>query len=277
MKQFLIIFFVSVTILFSNQDSVKSKWDYKGVTGLSINQVALSNWTQGGDNAIAWTLQGNFGANYTGEKWTFRNDLKLSFGMTKLGSDEFKTNDNEIYNETVLSYLIGFKLNPFFSNSIRTVISKGYDYKKKDRPQIAEFFDPGYIVQSLGYEYMPVKNFSTRLGIAIQEVFTNKFTYYTDDPKTPEVEKFKLETGVESVSEANYLIMENINLNSKLRLFSRYKSLDVWDVRWDNTINAKVNKLISVNFNVLLVYQLDQSVKTQLKEALQISITYSLF
>jgi hypothetical protein len=60
-------------------------------------------------------------------------------------------------------------------------------------------------------------------------------------------------------------------------LFSRFNTLDVWDVRWDNTIAAKVNNYITVNFNVVLVHEISQSRKTQFKEALNIGIVYSLF
>jgi hypothetical protein len=52
---------------------------------------------------------------------------------------------------------------------------------------------------------------------------------------------------------------------------------DEWDVRWDNIITAQVTKLINVNLNVLLIYDTDQIARTQLKEALQIGITYALF
>jgi hypothetical protein len=38
-----------------------------------------------------------------------------------------------------------------------------------------------------------------------------------------------------------------------------------------------VTKLINVNLNILVVYDVDQSLKTQLKEALQLGITYTLF
>lgn len=116
------------------------------------------------------------------------------------------------------------------------------------------------------------------MGIALQEVFTSKFNSYSDDSDTKDkVEKFKLETGIESVTEGNVTVAENMNFNSKLRLFSRFKTLDVWDVRWDNTLTAKINKYFNVNLNILVIYQKDQSLKTQMKQTLQLGITYTLF
>jgi hypothetical protein len=52
--------------------------------------------------------------------------------------------------------------------------------------------------------------------------------------------------------------------------------MDVWDVRWDNSFVAKINDYVNVNFSFLLIYQKDQSPKTQVKEALQLGLTYTL-
>ena len=255
----------------------ESRWLYSGVAGLNISQIALDNWTQGGDNALAFNLLGNFGIKYVDSPWTFSNGLKLAFGRTKLGEDNFRTNNNEFYLESILSYSFGWALDPYLSNTVRTVLSKGFDYKEIPAKQTSQFFDPGYITQSIGFLYNKIPNVSTRLGIAFQETITNKFPFYSDDPKTTEIEKFRFDTGIESVTEALYSIEENVLFGSKLRLFSRFNELDVWDVRWDNLITAQISKYFNVNFNVLLIYEKIQSPKTQVKEALQLGITYSLF
>jgi len=274
-----ILLFLAVNLYPQEADtSKKGPWFLTSVAGLNANQVSLSNWTQGGDNSIAWTLFGKLSVNFAKDNWQLKNNLKVAYGQTKLGSADFRTNDNEMYLEDVLSYDASWKVNPFFSNSLRTVLVKGFDYSKTPEVQIANFFDPGYLTQSLGFEYNLEKVFLSRLGIALQEIFTNKFTSYSDDPDTKDkAEKFKLETGIESVTEGNLGIAENMNFNSKLRLFSRFKTIDVWDVRWDNTLTAKINKFFNVNLNVLVIYQKDQSTKTQMKQSLQMGITYTLF
>ena len=143
--------------------------------------------------------------------------------------------------------------------------------------EIADFFDPGYVTQALGFTYNKDKQFNTRLGIAAQETFTRKNTRYTDDPATTGVEKFKIETGLESVTNAEYTLAENLLAKSSLRLFTRFKDISVWDVRWDNAIVAKVNDFINVNFTLLLVYQKDQIDRLQVKEVLQLGIVYTIF
>lgn len=279
MKKCLLILFLITNIVFGQEkDSTKYKWIPSLVTGLNISQIAFSNWTQGGENSITWTLTGDFGLKYKMEHWMFKNQLKAAYGRSKQGSEDFITNDNELYLETVLSYhLLGWKVNPYFSNTVRTQITEGFDYSTTPETKIADFFDPGYITQSIGFTYDEKESLQTRLGIAFQEVITDQFKQYSDDPDTPnEIESFKFETGIESVTDAKYALDTNILFKSKLRLFTRFESLDIWDVRWDNTITAKVNSWLNVNFGFLLIYQEDQSKRAQTKQALQLGIVYSI-
>lgn len=263
--------------MLGQQDSVELyKWIPKAAAGLNISQIALSNWTQGGEEALTWSIIGTGGLKYETVLWNFKNDLKIAYGRTKLGSEEFKTNDNELYLESVLSLHTGWVVEPYFSNTVRTAITTGYNYEGDTKTAIADLFDPGYITQSIGFIYDKVPGFQTRLGFAVQEVVTNKFTQYSDDSETTEVEKLKVETGLESVSTAEYTVMENVLLKSKLRLFTRYESLDVWDVRWDNAIVAKVNDYLNVNFTFLLVYEEAQIKTRQIKEGLQLGLVYTI-
>jgi Protein of unknown function (DUF3078) len=278
MKKTILLFIIFCSIsIYSQTDSVKFGWTPQGVAGLNLSQIAFTNWSQGGDNSISWTFFSNFGLNFKDTLWNWKNNLKLAYGRTKLGNADYRTNDNELYFESVLAYSIGWTVDPYFSSSVRTSLAPGYDYTDTAAIKIANFFDPGYVIESLGFTYNKNKYVSTRLGIALQETFTNNFTQYADDPATAEIEKFKLETGIESVTTLQYALQENLLYNSQLNLFTRFKQLDVWDVRWDNTVTAKINNYVNVNLNVLLIYQKSQSPKTQVKEALQLGFTYTIF
>jgi hypothetical protein len=276
--KFTVILLISLTSLsFAKEDSTQvNTWVPTAVAGLNVSQLALSNWTQGGENALTWTLSGNLGLKYVSEGWTFRNGLKVDYGRSKLGGGSFQTNNNDFYLESVLSKNIGWKVDPYFSNIIRTTIAPGYSYAKPTPQEIANFFDPGYVTQSMGFAYQRLKGFSTMLGIAVQEVFANKFTQYTDDPTTTKIESFKFETGLQSVTTGKFVLADNLLLTSSLTLFTRFKHLDVWDVRWDNVIVAKVNSWLNVNFSYLLIYQKDQSLTTQMKEGLQLGVVYTI-
>ncbi|MFH1049530.1 MAG: DUF3078 domain-containing protein [bacterium] len=282
MKKFFIIYLLvfGYASLFSQEaDTSKSNWTNKGIVSLNISQISFTDWTQGGDNAITYTFMGDFGFNYAKDLWSFKNSLKLAYGQTKIAETDFKTNNNELYLESVYTRDIGIWVDPFIGNLIRSTIAPGYDYSTSpEKTEIANFFDPGYISQSIGVGINKSEMIKTRLGLAFQEVIANNhWEKYTNDPTTTEEEKFKFETGIESVTDFDWKFMENMNLKSKLRLFSRFESLDVWDVRWDNVISAQVNKYIVVNLNLLVIYEKNQSLRSQIKEALQLGITYSLF
>jgi len=274
----LILLFLA-NLINAQQDTTKEfGWSPSGIAGLNVSQIALSNWSQGGDNSLTWTLTGDFGLKYINKSYTFDNTLKVAYGRTKLGGEEFRTNDNDFYLVNLISKNIdNWEIKPYFSNSIRTSIAKGYDYTTTPTTEIADFFDPGYINQSAGFIYDKHKYFTTRLGLGAQEVFTNVNTKYTDDPATPEIETFKFDLGIESVTTSEITVAKNLMLKSNLRLFSRFKKLSVWDVRWDNTLVAKVNDFMNVNLTCLFVYQEDQSKQGQIKQTLQLGIVYTLF
>jgi hypothetical protein len=276
---FFLVAFLLAANAFGQTDSInKSRWVAECVSGFNVSQVSLTNWTQGGDASFSWTVFGNFGLIYTDSTWKFTNNLKAAYGMTKLGNSDYKSNDNELFLESVLSYKANWAVDPYFCNTVRTVVANGYDYSQATPVRIAGIFDPGYINQSAGLSYDKIKNFICRLGIGFQETFTNKFRKYSDDPETTnKMEAFKFETGIESVTEASYTIADNLLHSTKLRLFGTFKHIDVWDVRWDNNITAKVNKYLNVNLNVLILYEKAQSPKTQIKEALQVGLRYNLF
>jgi len=282
--------FIFTELSFSQSDTTKFKrtrntdttyykkgWTPLGTIGLGVNQVALTNWTKGGENLLTITGNSDFYAIYYSKPWLFKNNLSFTLGSTKTGSGSFQTNDNAAYFENVLIRKIGWALDPYISNEIRSGILNGYDYSLDPIIQTSAFFDPGYITQSIGLTYdRPM--FSSRFGLAFQETFANVYRQYTDDPNTPgETEGFKFQTGMESVTDANFVVANNLLFSTRLRLFSAFDQLDVWDVGWDNTLTAVINDFMTASLDVLLVYEKSQSLKTQLKEGLQLGVNYTVF
>jgi hypothetical protein len=281
MKKLFILFLVVFTISSYSQDIpdslLKKGWNMIGTVGLNLSQTSFTNWAQGGSNSLAFSAYTNLGAIYFNQPWKWKNRLNLVYGRTKIGDEGYRTTENDIYFESVGSRNVGWSVDPYFAVTFRSAITKGFDYSISPDTQLVDFFDPGYLTEALGFTFDKNKIVTTRLGIAIQQTFANRFTKYTDDPETPEVEKFKFETGVESVTELKYEFLPNMTYYSFLRLFTRFKALDVWDVRWDNIITAKINDYVNVNFSVTVLHDISQTRRTQLKEALQIGVTYSIF
>lgn len=285
MKKLLLLCLLFLSINSFAQDVpdslLKNSWNMTGVVGLNISQTSFSNWAQGGTNSLAYSAYTNLGGIYYSFPWKLKNRLNVIYGRTKLEDVEYRTTENDIYFESVGSGSrnIGWVFDPYVAVTFRSALTKGYEYKVDPAIQIVDFFDPGYLTEAIGFTFDKSKIITTRLGIAFQETFADKFAArYTDDPETPnEIEKFKFETGIESVTEVKYEFLPNMNYYSFLRLFTRFKALDVWDVRWDNIITAKINQYINVNLSITVLHEISQTRRTQLREALQLGFSYSLF
>jgi hypothetical protein len=258
-------------------------WHNTLVAGLNLSQVSLTNWTQGGENSLAWTFFTNGKFLYKQTDWKWINTLKLAYGKTKLGDADFEKTEDEIFWESLYSRDIGWKIDPYVANQLRTQFDDGYTTVKDPttgddvRKLASTTFDPLYLIQSAGFTYTEGETFFTRLGIAIKETFSSADYGFADDPDTPdEIEDFRFQTGIESATGVKLNLMENILYTSQLNLFSAFDQLDVWDVRWDNTLTAKVNSYVNVSLNVLVVHDISQTRLTQVKQTLALGLQYSL-
>ena len=253
-------------------------WKHTLITSLALTQVAFTDWAQGGENALAYglALQGKSVQDELQTNWT--TSYNFAFGQTRLGDQGIRKTDDKIDLETILAYKLGGNINPYAAASFKSQFARGYKYDAAGGSiAVSQFFDPAYLTQSVGAVYTPIPQIKTRLGLAVREVFASDFAaLYTDDLATTAVEKSRVDGGLESVTEVEWHLDENIVLTSKLELFSAFKTMDQVVVRNDNTIAAKVNKYISVNFNVQLINEPRVSPRTQFKEGIAIGFSYNL-
>jgi len=277
----LVILMIFPIITFAQKEvdtTLKSGWNPSFIIGLNISQISFKDWSQGGSNSLSYSSFSKVDLILIKDTYRWANFLKLAFGRTKIESQGYRTTDNEFFFETILSKNLGWAIDPYFSASARTSLTKGFDYKVTPELQTADFFDPGYLTQAIGFLYKKEEMFVTRLGVSFQETFANKFAaLYSDDEATKDkIEKFKLETGLESVTVFKYEFLPQTTYATYLRLFTRFNDLDVWDVRWDNIISAKVNDYLNVNLNVLILHEINQTRRTQIKQALNLGFVFKL-
>ena len=280
----LAIFFILFFSIFNNiwaeeADSTLNKWVPQLKLELNLSQIAFKDWSKGGENSFSFTGIVNWKMKYKSNNWSFENEFGAAAGRSRVEPDIIKTTANEMYNISVLRFDIDDSYqSPFISLLIRTPITPGYDYKETPAKVISGFFDPGYITQTLGVFYSKSNVFKTRIGLAFEESFANKFAdRYTDDKETSSLEYFKFETGIESVTDLEVNLDEDIVYKSTLRLFSGFDRLSVWDVIWKNTVTAKFNSWFNVNFLFLLVHNTKESLRTQMQESIQIGLVYNIF
>ncbi len=253
-------------------------WVPTSVAGLNLSQVSFKNWAQGGENTLAYSAWGTASAIRYGERTRWSNSLKATFGQARVGTEELKKTDDELYFESLLIYMLGTTINPYGSATLRTQFAPGYAFydTPPTKVEISRFFDPAYLTQSAGLAYTPFINLTTRLGVGVREVLTNHYPQYADDPSTPEIENTRVEGGMESVTDFKWPFAENMIFTTRLEMFAPFKQFDRVIVRSDNTIAMKVNQYVTVNFNVQLINDANITPRTQTKEALAVGLSYTL-
>jgi len=263
------------------QDTTKAPvygWQHSLVSGLTLTQVSFTDWAQGGENALSYTVSadGKSVDDEEGANWT--TTYKFAFGQTRLGNQGLRKTDDVIDFSSVLTYKIGTYINPYGAVTFKTQFAKGfmYDAAGNELP-VSRFFDPAYLTQSAGFGYQPIKECRTRLGFALREVITDEFNQYADDPQTTEIEKTGVDGGLESVTNVDWPMADNVLLTSQLELFAPFKRFDEVVVRSTTAITGKINKYMTAIFSLQFINEKRISPKTQVKESIALGLSYTLF
>jgi len=254
-----------------------SPWTHTVVANLNLSEASYTNWTAGGENALAYEalLTGKSEDNPVSATWS--NTYKFAFGQARLGDHGLRKTDDEMSMQSLFKYKLDSLVNPYFAATFISQFAPGYLYDSRDSAtQVSKFFDPAYFTESIGALYQPSKIFKTRLGAALREIITSQFTQYADDPSTPQIESTRVEAGLESVSELTWPIADNLLLSSKLELFAPLKHFDQIVTRSESGISAKITKLVVVNLNALILNDPTVTPRTQIKQTLSIGITYTI-
>jgi len=265
--------------LAAQQDTAQASkygWKHTSVGTVTLTQVAFTDWTQGGENALSWALGLDGKSVLEREQTSWATSYKFGFGQARLGDQGIRKTDDQINLETMLTYKLGGQVNPYGAATLKTQFARGFKYDAKGtETAVSQIFDPAYLTQSVGAVYQPIPELKTRLGAGLREILTSEFPVYADDPSTPEIEKTSVNGGLESVTELSWKIDDNVTFGSKLEMFSTFKKLDEVIVRSDNILAAKFNKYITVMLTVQLLNERAASPRTQLKEVLGLGFSYT--
>lgn len=260
-------------------------WKTDLVGKLSASQAGYQNWQEGGLNTLAFTVGASGTANRTTGRWQQTYDGRLAFGLIKQDTLDFRKADDIIRLGAALKYIgDGFfrTFKPTVAITARTQFASGFNFDENpfegetELPaKVSELLSPGTFTQSLGLTYEPVEWFRQRFGVSAKEtmVLEEKLRpLYGVDPDDP----VRYELGLESISELDKEIIDNVRWQSKLGLFAAFNQADVPDLLWENLVIMSVNKYLSVNFEFVSLYDRDISDAVQLKEVLSLGVSVTL-
>lgn len=260
-----------------------SLWEADLRATLSASQASYSNWTEGGVSTLASTALLAGKAVRTTPNWTQTFESRLGIGVVKQDTLNLRKAEDVIRLTATVAYRgEGFfrSFNPTAAVGIRTQFAPGFNYEAnpfndgRDPPvMVSDWFSPATFTQSLGLTYGSDWGFRQRLGVALKEtvVLIQDFrTLYGVDNSDP----IRFQLGVESFTEVDKEVLENVLLKSSLGLFAAFNQEELPDMLWENIIVMKVNEWLSADLEFVALFDRDLSDRIQLKEALSIGFSF---
>ncbi len=224
-------------------------WDIGGFGQLNISQVYLSNWTKGGENAIAGLFRGEINADYTKGMYRWNNYARVKFGLIGLASEGVRKNEDTWEVNSDFGIKASKKWFYSFSFNLKSQFSKGYKYPN-DSIWVSNFLSPGYLYSAAGFEYKPKKTTSLLLSpFTYRSVFVIDSTFIEHTLYgIPKDRKAKNELGLYMKIQYTYSFNDDIELENRLHLFTNYNGFNKLDFDWEALLRVKLGPFFSFNF-----------------------------
>lgn len=262
---------------------------YFGTLDFNFNQAYFENWVSGGENSFAGLFNLDYNFNYSDRKgWVWDNNLMISIGGNRVsGSNIVKKADDRFQ----INSQLGKQINLFWNYSIyvdlKSQLLPGYRYYKEDgvekKDKLSRIFSPTIIQMGLGWYFKKSTDFWANLSpLAGRGIFVG--SSYTKD-LAPNQTYFGVEKGKTSTlylgSSINgffkFWLMDNITMENKFNIYVNYiQNIQNVDFELNSIIRMKVNKMISSNLIIHLLYDDDLISDLQIRELFGVGLSLNL-
>lgn len=272
MKKILLATLIVLSIAVKAQEK-DTTWKKGGNAGLNFSQSSFTNWAAGGENALSLTAYTNLFANYKKGENTWDNSLSLAYGMLQSGHTAIRKNEDKI-DFTSKYGRHAFAKHWFYSALVtaKTQFADGYNYPN-DSVAISRFAAPAYATAAIGLDYKTTDNSFTlfispatlKTTIVNDQSLADHGAYGVEAAERDSLgnvivygKKVRYELGGYFRAQFKKDIAKNVNLATKLELFSNYldRPQNI-DVNWELLLNMKINKFLSCNLATQMIYDND--------------------
>lgn len=241
-------------------------WLLGGTAGATFSQVSLTNWSAGGEGAMAYNLMFNYNANYLKGRHLWNNRLELAYGMNWSESKGQQKVNDKIYLASMYGYGLGHNWYLSALMNFQTQFANGFDYTLTPKRRVSQFMAPGYLSAGLGFTWKPNSWFTATFSpLMWRATFVLDDDLFFDAAGNP-ITAFGVKHGKHILNElganvrleVNKDIAKNVNLYSRLDLFSNYlhKPQNV-DMHWNIALTAAITKWLSANLTLNMIYDDD--------------------
>ncbi len=264
----------------TESDTIKA-WSIQGKNTVMLNQAAFSNWIGGGANNVGWLAGANYNITYEKDKDLWENIIILGYGQNNTkGIGTRKTQD--VINLST-NYGRKFAESWYLSGglNLQSQFAAGYeDGNNPEAAKISNFMAPGYVNTGVGVTYRPNDNFTITLRPA-----NARFTFVLDKELQYAGNYGLKNDGDSSLFQFGFLgtaiyklkLMENVDLMNTASVFSNYiDHPERLVLSYGAILNMKINKFLSTNITLDVLYDHNQIQKTQLKQTLGVGFAYNI-
>jgi len=232
-------------------------WKFGGTAGLNFNQAYFSNWAAGGQNTVALTAMASLFAKYAKDRHSWDNSIDLAYGLLAQDGNKAIKADDKID----LTSKYGYQLNNpdwYYSAllNFRSQFAPGYEIVDGiETEKTSDFLAPAFTIFSLGMDYKPNDNFSALLSPITAKITIVNDDAFASDYGLDEGENIRYELGAFVKLTYQKDIFENVNLLTKLDLFSNYaEDPQNVDVNWEVLLSMKINEWLNASIATQLIY-----------------------
>ena len=253
-------------------DILNERFSFHGNYGLNINQLALSNWAAGGENAWTGKAFANFALIYHKKRFEQKLVGAFAYGISRFGDKRIEKQDDKIDLTYSLSLDSKTQWNISAVATFNAQFADGYKYPN-DSTIISTFFAPAYLTVSAGYSYKtkderfqifmsPLAGkvtFVMNQELADKGAFGVKKGYYDQDSIWIPGENIAPAIGINVIINYKQPISKSINYTTMLNTFYNYLERRDddrlrLDVNWENSIHFTITKFLSTILFVHLKY-----------------------
>ncbi|MES2829149.1 MAG: DUF3078 domain-containing protein [Bacteroidota bacterium] len=270
-------------------------WKTSTQIGIDVNQGAYSkNWKFGGVNSLALGGLINYRASYSKESYSYTTELRMEYGKIRNKDQLQKKTRDRIFWDNKANFQFSKSWFFFGSVTLETQFDRGYAYFRdnanvEQQSLISKFMSPGYLTESIGFEYRPVPYFSTRIGTG-----TAKQTFMLDTTVinrrfndgnfglrkrqgTRPPQTFRNELAFQVTSELrDKQIFKNVFLYARYNMFIPYdRKLEHVDHRLDMTLRSRINKFMEVKINAVSLFDKDSDKEVQASQNLSLGFGFT--
>jgi hypothetical protein len=279
-------------------------WKLKSIYTLNGSQSSFINWSAGGRNNISLLVGISASANYKKKSFSWSNDLSIALGglyYIDQGSEEplQKTDDRIDLSTNIGQKMKNRPFNFTFIGGFKTQTLDGFSFPN-DSVRVSTFMAPAYINIAIGLDYLKGEDFSVftsplagKITIVNNDSLANVGAFGVEkailDPLGNVLvpgKHVRGEFGAYVKMKFNKTIAKNIDLKSKIELFSNYlEDPQNIDVNAEALFNFKVNSWFSASLQWTLIYDDDVQIRdvkgnigprTQFKSVIGLGISYKM-